>query len=180
MGSLITIQIKKAGNQSVCGWNQWRSKLTNRLCLQRPNHWRTILEPKSSSQFLGANGQVSKYKIVSTKGSFQLRLVQKTSIEIGRTKKSENGESFLYVKVGNAERVEEPFPEAKEHFRVLLPIWIPESLINNWILKSAKPFENVNFYIGKSITSASYPPANGRIRNVRLDRLFIGDFSSII
>ncbi len=44
------------------------------------------------------------------------RLVQKTSIEIGRTKKSENDEAVLYIKVGNAERVEMAHPDAKENF----------------------------------------------------------------
>ena len=43
-------------------------------------------------------------------------LFEKTSIEIGRTKKPENEGFVLYVKVENAERIEKPFPGAKDHF----------------------------------------------------------------
>ena len=32
----------------------------------------------------------------------------------------------------------------------------------------------MNFYVGGSMTTPSYRPVNGRIKNVRLDRLFIG------
>ena len=50
------------------------------------------------------------------KFNFNWDLFKKTSIEIGRTKKLENEEFVLYVKVEDAETIEEPFPGAKDHF----------------------------------------------------------------
>ena len=44
--------------------------------------------------------------------------------------------------------------------------------------KFAKPFENVNFYLGESISDPIYRPALGRIRNIQLDRFFIGKLQS--
>ena len=46
-----------------------------------------------------------------------MRLLRKTSLDIGRSKKVGKEEFVLYVKVGGAEQIETPFHEAKENLR---------------------------------------------------------------
>ena len=60
-----------------------------------------------------------KIKHPIIKISFRLRLLRKTSLDIGRTKKVGKEEFVLYVKVGGAEQIETPFHEAKENLRFL-------------------------------------------------------------
>ena len=38
----------------------------------------------------------------------------------------------------------------------------------------------MNFYVGESVATPSYRPVNGRIKNIRLDRLFIGLNSTLV
>ena len=48
-------------------------------------------------------------------------------------------------------------------------------------VKFGKFFENVNFYLGNTITiNPSYPEAIGRIRHIQLDRYFFSKFAAMI
>ena len=69
-----------------------------------------------------------------------------------------------------AERKEKSFTKMKEIFDSLFMKIAQEKSIK----KCYKSFEKVNLYRSESVTVPSFPSVNGRLRNLRLERLFLG------